>query len=777
MSADDRHEVWRGRLALGLDPRAQKLNDSLPIDRRLWPEELALTRAYALALVECEVMTADEAAAALTAAADKLEEDLEHGRVTLEGEDVHSAVEAELTKRCGDPARRIHTGRSRNDQVSTLMRMHVMQQCDVAIEAIRDLERAIARQARLVGQSAAAAYTHLQPAQPVLMAHAWLAHAAAFERDEARFEEAREAAGVMPLGSGAVAGTPLDYDRASVAMRLGFSRLATNSLDAVGDRDFALEFLNAGAVLGVHLSRLAEDLVMWCSPMFGWYAAPDGFSTGSSLLPQKRNPDVFELSRGKSARLITNAQRLAVLLKGLPSSYQKDLQEDKEAVFDTADTVNTLLAALAPAIAALAPDTARMALTLTPDLLAVELADALTAEGVPFREAHAKVGQLWAAAEARALEPIDLPEPERLAIDAHFTTTRLSALTVEKALDRRNHSPGAGPASVARQLARVEARLGLAAGDPEASDKENASRTDRTASPRVGVSASPTTDTLAESGTPADSRAAGSSGGRAAPLPRQRQPGMAADRVGGAERDRKSRAAGGAERSPLDPAASETVPGAPIDPATVGHAPGAPLHPAASEQAPARQRVDGILLRRARLSDVPGIAGVMADYVIAGTLLPRPTSELYQCIREFHVAELDGRIIACAALRLLWDDLGEVRSLAVHPDHHGRGLGAELVQNVVDDARTLELGRVIALTREVTFFERCGFAVVSRETLPRKVWTDCVRCPRRHACDEVAVVLDLVPGASENAAQERRSWVLPIPQLAEAAPHSLPIIS
>ena len=226
---------------------------------------------------------------------------------------------------------------------------------------------------------------------------------------------------------------------------------------------------------------------------------------------------------------------------------------------------------------------------------------------------------------------------------------------------------------------------------------------------------------------------------------------MAATDGGGAERDRTSRAAGGAERLPLAPAASE--------------------------QAPPSPREDGIQLRRAKLSDVPGIASVMTDYVIAGTLLPRPTSELYQCIREFHVAELDDKIVACAALRLLWDDLGEVRSLAVHADHHGRGLGAQLVQHVVDDARTLELGRIIALTREVGFFERCGFAVVSRETLPRKVWTDCVRCPRRHACDEVAVVLDLVPGASESAAQERRSWVLPIPQLAESNPRSLPIIS
>src|SRR5438105_5804062 len=201
LSADSPREVWRGRLASGLDPRAQQLNDSLPVDGRLWREELALTRAYALALVECEVMSADEAAA-LTAAADALESDLEQGSVTLAGEDVHSAVEAELTRRCGDPARKLHTGRSRNDQVATLFRMWTLRQCDLAVEALHELERALALAARHAGDIAVAAYTHLQPAQPVLLAHAWLAHAAAFERDEARFEAAREAAAVMPLGAG-----------------------------------------------------------------------------------------------------------------------------------------------------------------------------------------------------------------------------------------------------------------------------------------------------------------------------------------------------------------------------------------------------------------------------------------------------------------------------------------------------------------------------------------------------------------------------------------------
>jgi argininosuccinate lyase/amino-acid N-acetyltransferase len=692
--------VWGARLAAGLDPRARILNDSLPVDGRLWPEELALTRAYALALVECGVMSDDEATA-LAAACDALADDLERGAVTLEGEDVHSAVEAELTRRTGDAARKIHTGRSRNDQVGTLMRMHVMRRCELAMEAIRHLEAAIVAHARKLGAAKAASFTHLQPAQPVLAAHAWLAHANALERDEERFAEAREAAAVLPLGAGAVAGTPLQYDRPALAMRLGFSRLATNSIDAVGDRDYALQYLQAGAMLGIHLSRLAEDLVLWISPAFGWYRAPDGFSTGSSLLPQKRNPDVFELARGKSARLISNAERLAVLLKGLPSSYQKDLQEDKEAVFDTADTIALLLDALEPAIAALEPNIERMAASLTPDLLAVELADALTAEGVPFRDAHAQVGKLWAVAESAGVTPSGLPEADRLAISPHFTDARLAALTVEKALERRNHAPGAGPISVAHQLARFESRLGLRTGDPEGME-------------------------------------------------------LSSGRVGDGLGTSTTNQAAAAMRAGPKPSAGEVSPTSP-------------------SSVPAR--ADGIEVRRAKLEDVPGIAAVMADYVIDGTLLPRPTSELYQCIREFHVAVDRGQIVACGALRLLWSDLGEVRSLAVLPSHQGKRLGAEIVKHVVEDARALELPRVIALTKDPAFFERCGFTVATREVLPRKVWTDCVRCPKRHACDEVAVVMDLVPGASEEAAARGRTWVLPIPQPKTDGSTLLPIVS
>jgi len=687
--------VWRGRLAAGLDPRARALNDSLPVDRRLWPEELALTRAYGHALAEAGVLTAEELTRLLDAAA-TLDADLAAGVARLAGEDVHSAVEAELTRRCGDPARRLHTGRSRNDQVATLLRLRVMRLCEEAVEGVRELERALVMQARAAGDLTVAAYTHLQPAQPVRLAHWWLAHVAALERDEERFQSASQCADQLPLGAGAVAGTPLVYDRAALATRLGFSRLADNSLDAVGDRDFALEYLNAAAALAVHLSRLAEDLVLWCSPGFGWYGAPEGFSTGSSLLPQKKNPDLFELARGKSGRLIANAQRLAIVLKGLPSAYQKDLQEDKEAVFDTADTLALLLAVLPAAVTALRARPERMADSLTGDLLAVELADSLVADGVPFREAHAAVGKLWAAAERAGVTPEALPDAERLELSPHFTAARLAALDPEAALARRNRLPGAGPQSVAEQLARHEARLGLG--------------------PAL-------------------------------------EPAHPVVEAGGAR-------GGGSGATPAGTAAG------------VGGGLSA-----------ARSLGDGLTLRRANLGDVPAIAAVMAPYVIEGTLLPRPVSELYQCVREFVVVERRAvadeavEIVACAALRVLWDDVAEVRTLAVRPDHHGRGLGGHLVASLVADARALGVPRVIALTREVPFFERCGFVVVPRESLPRKVWTDCVRCPRRHACDEVAVALDLVPGATAAAEAAAREYTLPLPQLDPKHGASLPIVS
>jgi argininosuccinate lyase len=530
---------------------------------------------------------------------------------------------------------------------------------------VRELERALVTQARDAGDLACASYTHLQPAQPIRLAHWWLAHVEALARDEERFAEAREAADRLPLGSGAVAGSPLRYDRASLATRLGFSRVAMNSLDAVGDRDFAVQYLNAAALLGIHLSRLSEDLVLYCSPAFGWFKAPDGFSTGSSLLPQKRNPDLFELARGKSARLLANAQRLATLLKGLPSSYMKDLQEDKEAVFDSADTLELLLAALPPAVDALVPQRDRIAASLTGDLLAVELADALVGDGVPFRDAHRAVGALWAAAEQAECEPAALPLEQRLELSPYFTDVRLAALSIESAIARRAHAPGAG--STPHQLAIAEARLGLGPGDD------------------ADVLAP---DEIAKPGTVRPT----------SPRPARPEPVTDAD----------------AGR-------------------VVGE--GLVLRPCACRGRARHRRRHGALRRR-------------------GHAAAAPVSELYQCVREFHVVE---RVATNG-------DAGATRVASSRAPRSGScgATWARCARSRCGRTRTARAWartraassptrarsscpRIIALTREVGVLRAVRVLRPDRESIPRKVWTDCVRCPSATPATRSAMTLDLVP--------------------------------
>ena len=525
-----------------------------------------------------------------------------------------------------------------------------MRQCDETVEWLRALARALLAQARGAADVAVAAHTHLQPAQPVRLAHLWLAHVT-------RSSATKSASKRREKPPTACRSAPARWPErrcATTALRSRAPRvlaIALNTLDAVGDRDFAVQYLNAAALLGVHLSRLSEDLVLFCSPAFGWFRAPDGFSTGSSLLPQKRNPDLFELARGKSARLIANAQQLATLLKGLPSSYQKDLQEDKAAVFDTADTLDALLDAIPPAIDALKPNRTRIARQLTQRPAGRRTRRcarrARTCRSAMRTARWARCGQPPRALAARWRHCRSRSASH---CRRYFTDARLAALSVEAAIARRTHAPGAG--STEHQLAIAEGRLGLGPGDdadmpaPEDVVAKGAVRAPRATSERAGEAAA--------AGREADT-----------------------NRVVG----------------------------------------------------------EGLILRRARVADVTGIAGVMAPYVVEGTLLPRPVSELYQCVREFHVVErvasgdAPATIVACAALRLLWKDLGEVRSLAVRPDAHGKGLGAALVEAVVADARALGLPRIIALTREVGFFQRSGFGAEQREAIPRKVWTDCVRCP------------------------------------------------
>ena len=447
-------EVWRGRLASGLDPRAQALNDSLAVDKRLWPEELALTRAYAPALHEAGVLSAPERVK-LLAAADALETDLASGKTRLEGEDVHSAVEAELTRRCGDPARKLHTGRSRNDQVTTLLRLRVMSLCEEAVEGVRELERSLVMQARAAGDLAVAAYTHLQPAQPVLLAHHLLAYREMLARDRGRFRDCRTRADEMPLGAGALAGAGFALDRNRLARALGFAHPTANSLDAVGDRDAAAEFLAAAAIAAVHLSRLGEEIVLWASDEFGFVDLPDAFATGSSMMPQKKNPDVAELVRGKTGRVIGALVALLTTLKGLPLAYNRDLQEDKAPLFDAADTLGQCLEVLTALVPRLGFRSAHMAAAADGLLLATDLADLLVERGVPFRRAHAIVGGLVRHCLATGTGLRDLDATVLRRHSRLLTPALVRQLTPARSVARRRVVGGTAPVAVRRQLARA----------------------------------------------------------------------------------------------------------------------------------------------------------------------------------------------------------------------------------------------------------------------------------------------------------------------------------
>src|SRR2546426_1580540 len=460
----DTHQMWGGRFVLGPSEALDALNRSLPVDHRLWPQDVAASKAWVHALCRAGVVTAHEETQ-LLGGLDRVADQLADGAaVGAPDEDVHTLVERLLYNEVGGLAGKLHTGRSRNDQVATDLRLWTLDAIDHLDAGVAALGKTLVGKAKEAMDRTLPGSTPGQRAQPGRWAYVLVAHAWPLVRDRQRLADARRRTAELPLGSGALAGSGFPVDRVLLKEALGFRVVSPNALDATGDRDFVADVLFAIALIGTHLSRLGAELITYASGEFGFVTLADDFSTGSSLLPQKRNPDVFELARGKAGRLIGNAQRLAIVMKGLPSGYQKDLQEDKEAVFDTADTLSSLLAALAPAVAALEPNPERMQQSLSTDLLAVELADALVEQGVTFREAHESVARLWAAAERAGVDPVALPEKERLAISPHFTSARLAALTPEAAIARRDHGAGTGPRAVAHQLAQAEARLGIGGG-------------------------------------------------------------------------------------------------------------------------------------------------------------------------------------------------------------------------------------------------------------------------------------------------------------------------
>ena len=440
----------------------QEINASIPVDKRLWEEDIAASRAHAAMLGAQGIITAADAAAIDAGLAEIAAEFARDGvPVDLALEDIHMTVESRLKEIVGEPAGRLHTARSRNDQVATDFRLWVRGACERIDAGLKGLQAALLARAEEHAASIMPGFTHLQVAQPVTLGHHLLAYVEMAARDRGRFSDARSRLNESPLGAAALAGTGFAVDRDATARALGFARPMANSIDAVSDRDFALEFCAAAAIAALHLSRLAEEIVIWASQPFGFVALPDAWSTGSSIMPQKRNPDAAELVRGRAGLLLGAFQRLAVIVKGLPLTYSKDLQDDKETVFGAFDALALSLAALTGMVETLTFRTDRMrALAASGFSTATDLADWLVREaGVPFREAHHIVGACVKRSEELGVELSALPAAEAAAIHAAVTPEALAALTVEASVASRISYGGTAPERVRQAIAAARAAL------------------------------------------------------------------------------------------------------------------------------------------------------------------------------------------------------------------------------------------------------------------------------------------------------------------------------
>ena len=440
----------------------QEINASIPVDKRLWEEDIAASRAHAAMLGAQGIIAAADAAAIDVGLAQIAGEFAAGGvPVDLALEDIHMTVEARLRQIVGDAAGRLHTARSRNDQVATDFRLWVRTACDRIDAGLKALQTALLARADEHADSIMPGFTHLQVAQPVTLGHHLLAYVEMVGRDRGRFRDARARLNESPLGAAALAGTSFPLDRAATAAALGFDRPMANSIDAVSDRDFALEYCAAASIAALHLSRLAEEIVIWASQPFGFVALPDAWSTGSSIMPQKRNPDAAELVRGRAGLLLGAFQRLAVIVKGLPLTYSKDLRDDKEAVFGAFDALALSLAAMTGMVETLGFRTDRMrALAASGFSTATDLADWLVREaGVPFREAHHIVGACVKRSEALGVDLSELPAGEAAAIHAAVTPAALAALTVEASVASRISYGGTAPERVREAIAAARAAL------------------------------------------------------------------------------------------------------------------------------------------------------------------------------------------------------------------------------------------------------------------------------------------------------------------------------
>jgi argininosuccinate lyase len=448
---------WGGRFAGGPSVIMQDINASIGFDRKLWRQDIRGSRAHAAMLAKIGLLSADDEHA-IAQGLDAIAAEIEAGRFVFDValEDIHMNIEARLTDRIGEAGKRLHTARSRNDQVATDFRLWVRDAIDGLSAQVGDVMLALAQRAAQHAADPMPGFTHLQTAQPVTFGHHMLAYVEMLDRDRGRLADCRRRLNTCPLGSAALAGTSFPIDRQMTASVLGFDRPTANSLDAVSDRDFALEFLSAAAISAMHLSRLAEEIVIWSSAPYRFIRLSDAFTTGSSIMPQKRNPDAAELVRAKTGRMTGALVALLTVMKGLPLAYAKDMQEDKEPVFDAAEAWALSLAATAGMVRDMQPDTARMrSLAGSGFATATDLADWLVRVlHLPFRSAHHVTGRLVAMAEARGVDLADLSLTDMQSVEPGISHDVFSVLTVEASVASRTSYGGTAPANVAEQAAR-----------------------------------------------------------------------------------------------------------------------------------------------------------------------------------------------------------------------------------------------------------------------------------------------------------------------------------
>ena len=453
-------QLWGGRFTGKPDETFAEFNDSFRFDRRLFAADVRASIAHANGLRGAGVLTAEETASITSGLSEMLEQADANFFDDSDAEDVHSFVEGKLIVMIGDAGRKVHTGRSRNDQVATAFRLWLRDEIDALAGLVRKSQLALINLAERHREAVLPGYTHLQRAQPVMWAHWCLAYFEMLNRDRERLADVRKRVNILPLGSAALAGTSFPVDRESVARELGFDSVTANSLDAVSDRDFAVEFTGACSLIMVHLSRLAEDLIIYCSQEFGFVTLSDAVSSGSSLMPQKKNPDALELLRGKAGRVFGHQMGLLATIKGLPLAYNKDMQEDKEAVFDTVDTVNISLRAAAIVIDNTTVNEETTLKTATKGYLnATELADYLVKKGVPFRTAHDTVGRavLYGIDKGKELHELSIAELQ--SFSPEISEDVAEALSLESTLAAKSVIGGTSPTRVAEALAAAKISL------------------------------------------------------------------------------------------------------------------------------------------------------------------------------------------------------------------------------------------------------------------------------------------------------------------------------